>query len=112
MDLVDEEIVMVIEEFHRNGKIPYLAEIARATGIHKMTISRRLRRLEREGVVEVNKIGGYVFVTLKGYDVSGCKYCRKKYKDSRKGMAGRWPKFLKPILEVVRCEEKHNGAHI
>jgi uncharacterized membrane protein len=48
------------------------SEIARITGLPKSSISRRVRRLEEEGFVEVKRVGkySYVYLTSKGLDLA------------------------------------------
>jgi len=48
------------------------SDISRITGLPKSVVSRRVRRLEEEGLLEVKRIGNrnYVYLTSKGLELA------------------------------------------
>jgi uncharacterized membrane protein len=69
----DDATRLIIKALKDAGEKGLLqSEIARITGLPKSSISRRVRRLEEEGFVEVKRVGkySYVYLTSKGLELA------------------------------------------
>ena len=69
----DQASILIIKALRDSGiKGLTQAEISKVTGLPKSSVSRRIRRLEEEGFVEVKRVGkyNYVFLTNKGLELA------------------------------------------
>jgi Uncharacterized membrane-associated protein/domain len=69
----DQASILIIKALRNSGiKGLTQAEISKVTGLPKSSVSRRIRRLEEEGFVEVKRVGkyNYVFLTNKGLELA------------------------------------------